>query len=290
MINSQEEKIINANIKNYYHLIDCNTHIFGEPFLDDGYLYYFDGEVVTLISPRLKGEISKKSLNNIIEKIIKKHSPDNLIFWGETPTLEIDKQENYKLYKEIIAPFKKELIFETAKFVPSKKYKYYLNKAEKEKLAINPVKLDYYKSEYTKLLSKTHHKLLDLRSLSYYSIFPNVKRTKFVEIIKDGKIVSVNIILEALPNYVCFSEVGYEDSFSRISGISKSILIRHYLDKAKYISWGGCANEGIYNYKKEILGETPSGFYDNYVWYEFYKNKEADWWLMKMEASRKDKE
>ena len=282
MINAKEEKIINANVCDYYHLIDCNTHIFGEPFLEDNYLYYFDGEVVTIISLRLGKQIDKNSLNSVIKKIIKKHSPQNIIFRGETPTTEIDEQKGYKLSKKDIDLFRRELIFKTADFIPSKKYKYYLNKAEKEKLIINSVKLNYYRSEYTKLLSETHNKLLDIKSLSYYSIFPNLERVKFVEILKDKKIVSINIIIEALPNYVCFAETGFDRTFNRVSGITKAMLIKYYLDKAKYISWGGCANEGIFNYKKEITGKSPLNFYNNYVWYEFYKNKKADWWLMKM--------
>ena len=282
MINAKEEKIINANVCNYYHLIDCNTHIFGEPFLEDNYLYYFDGEVITVISLRLGKQIDKNILNSVIKKIIKKHSPENIILWGETPTTEIDEQEGYKLSQKDIDLFRRELIFKTADFIPSKKYKYYLNKAEKEKLTINSVKSNCYRSEYTKLLSETHNKLLDIKSLSYYSIFPNLEKVRFVEILKDKKIVSINIIIEALPNYICFAETGYDKTFNRISGITKSMLIKYYLDKTNYISWGGCANEGIFNYKKEIIGESPLNFYDNYIWYEFYKDKEAKWWFMKM--------
>ena len=282
MINFKEEKIINANVCDYYHLIDCNTHIFGEPFLEDNYLYYFDGEVVTIVSPRLGKEIDKNSLNNVIKKVIEKHFPQNIIFWGETPTTEIDNQKGYKLSKEIMDSFRRELVFKTADFIQSKKYKYHLNKAEKEKLIINPVKLNYYKSEYTKLLSETHEKLLNAKSLSYYSIFPNMKRVRFVEILKDKKIVSINIMIEAFPNYVCFAETGYDNTFNRISGITGSMLIKYYLDKSKYISWGGCANKGIFKFKKGITGETPLCFYDNYVWYEFYKDKKAEWWFMKM--------
>lgn len=282
MINAKEEKIINANVCNYYHLIDCNTHIFGEPFLEDNYLYYFDGEVITVISLRLGKQIDKNILNSVIKKIIKKHSPENIILWGETPTTEIDEQEGYKLSQKDIDLFRRELIFKTADFIPSKKYKYYLSKAEKEKLTINSVKSNCYRSEYTKLLSETHNKLLDIKSLSYYSIFPNLEKVRFVEILKDKKIVSINIIIEALPNYICFAETGYDKTFNRISGITKSMLIKYYLDKINYISWGGCANEGIFNYKKEIIGESPLNFYDNYIWYEFYKDKEAKWWFMKM--------
>ncbi|MCK5475517.1 MAG: hypothetical protein KAI71_02965 [Candidatus Pacebacteria bacterium] len=282
MIDSEEEKIINANVCNYYHLVDCNTHIFGEPFLEDNYLYYFDGKVITIISLRSEKQMDKDSLNDLIKKIIKKHSPQNIIFWGETPITEIDEQKGYKFSKKDIDLFRRELVFKTADFIPSKKYKYYLNKAEKEKLTINPVKSNYYKSEYTKLLSKTHNNLLDAKSLSYYSIFPNLKGVRFVEIRKGERIVSINIMIEAFPNYLCFAETGYEDSFNRISGITGSMLIKYYLDKAKYISWGGCANEGIFKFKKEITGETPLNFYDNYIWYEFYKDKKADWWFMKM--------
>jgi len=247
-----KKKKINANVCNYYHLIDCNTHMFGEPFLEDNYLYYFDGEVVTVISLRLGKQIDKNNLNSVIKKIIKKHSPRNIIFWGETSTTEIDEQKDYKLNKKTNDLFQRELIFKTTDFIPSKKYKYHLNKAEKEKLIINPIKLNYYKSEYTKLLSETHNNLLDIKSLSYYSILPNMERVRFVEILKDKKIVSINIMIEALPNYVCFAETGYDNTFNRISGITGSMLIKYYLDKAKYISWGGCANKGISNLKKEL--------------------------------------
>jgi hypothetical protein len=283
MINSEEEKIISSNTTNYYHLVNCNTHVFGEPFLEDDFLYYFDGDVVTLLSRRLTGETNKDIINKVIAKIIKKHSPKNLIFWGVTTTLEINEQEDYKLHKKISESYKKEFIFETASFIPSKKYKYCLNIAKRENLKINHVETNYYKHEYTKLISETHLGLLDMRSLSYYSIFPNIKNAKFVEILKGDKLISVNIIIEVLPNYVCFAEIGYDKSFNRASGVSKALLIESYLDKTKYISWGGCNNEGIFKYKKELIGKTPICFdEDDYVWYEFYQNKKAEWWLMKM--------
>jgi hypothetical protein len=58
------------------------------------------------------------------------------------------------------------------------------------------------------------------------------------------------------------------------------LLFEHYKDKTKYISWGGSASEGIYNFKKEFVGKTPFCFYENYEFYQFYKKKKKDWWLL----------
>lgn len=285
MLSKSEEKLINLNVRDYYHVISCNTHLFGEPFLEGGYLYYFDGEIVTLITPMIKGEITSKNLNATVASVIKKRLPQNLIIWGETPTTDIHKQKEYKLHKKDIELWKREIVFKTSNFIPSKKYNQYLRKAASEGLSLKHVKLPYYKADYTKLLMQTHQNLLGLQSLSYYSIFPNVEEANFVEVLKDGKLISVNVIIEVLPNYVCFAEVGYDKSFNRASGLSKAMLFEYYLGKATYISWGGCSNEGIYKYKRELLGKTPVCFYNNFIWDEFYKKEKSKWWLTKMQKS-----
>ena len=284
MLSKDEQKFINKNIVNYYHLTEYNSHFFGEPFFLNSYLYYFDSSVVTLLIPPLGGAIKQQSLNRTVSEIIRRHAPDNLIIWGETPVTAIANQAGYKLKKKRLPLWKRELVFGTDKFKPGKKYKYLLTKAKKNDLKLNFVKALYYKSEYLKLIANTHDHNLDLKSLSYYCLYPYLEKTKFVEVLKDGKIISINVIIEALPNYVCFAEIGYEKEFNRVSGMSKVLLIKYYLKKAKYISWGGCANEGIYNYKREIIGKTPICFYDNYFWYEFYKNRLAEWWLGRMQA------
>ena len=218
-------------------------------------------------------------MNKLISNIVKSYSPENIIFWGETPTLNFHQQKGYKLEKNKLELFKREMVFPVDKFVRSGKYKNYLNKAKKEKLKLKFSSSNQYKSDYLKLLAETHDNMVGVKSISYYSIFPHNDRTRFVEVLKDDKLVSVNIVIEALPNYVCFAEVGYDKKFSRISGISRAMLIEFYLLKTKYISWGGSASEGIFNYKKEILGKTPICFYDNYVQYIFYRKKKMDWWL-----------
>ncbi len=284
MLSSQEEKNVNGNVRDFYHVISCNASIFGEPFLENDYLYYFDGEVATLVSPRIKGDIDKASLNSTIQKIITKHSPVNLIFWGETPTIEIKNQEGYKLKKKITDPYGMEFIFRTTDFIPTSKYRSYLRKAEADGLKLKPVTDPYYKSEHTKLLAETHEKRLGTRSLLYYAIYPLLKDVKFFEVVRDKDVLSINIIIEALPNYVCIGEIGYSKTSKNISGISTAMLIDYYLDKTRYISWGGSANEGIFNFKQELVGKIPLGFYDNRIWFEFYKNQEAKWWISRMKS------
>jgi hypothetical protein len=282
MITSEEKQFIDDNLVNYYHLVDYNSHFFGEPFLSNKYLYYFDGLVATIVPPRLGADMDQKTIDDLIGSIIKLHAPENIIFWGETPVLDFKDQAGYKLNKRNINLYKRELVFKTSDFLSSKKYRHYLNKAKEENLWLKFVKSPYYKSEYMDLLAKTHDKMLDVKSMSYYSIHALAGKTMFVEVLKDEKLVSVNIIIENMPNYVCFAEVGYDESFNRGSGISKAMLIGHYLGKTNYISWGGCASEGIFNYKKEILGDTPICFYDNFIFYTYYKKEILDWWLLRM--------
>jgi len=284
MLNAKEEKLVSKNVKDFYYFISLNASFFGEPFFENGYLYYFDGEVVALISPRVEGEITKANLNSTITKIIKKHSPQNLIFWGETPTKEINTQKGYKLDKRDLDLWKRELIFRTADFKSHKKYRQYLRKFDELGLEINHVKIPYYKAAYTKLIAETHVKNIGTKSLSFYSTYPTAKEVKFIEILKDKKIISINIIADNSPNYVCFAETGWDKDLNRISGIVKAKLIEYYLDKTKLISWGGAANEGIFNYKRELIGkDIPICFYENYIYYEFYKtNKKSGWWLERM--------
>ena len=285
MLTKAEEKFIQENMTNFYHLAGCNTHVFGEPFLINGYVYYFDGAVVTLIVPRLKGEVTKNSLDQVMAEILKKHAPDNLIFWGETPLLDFKQPAGYKLEKEEIDLFKRELVFKTKDFVPSSRFRNYLSRAQRENLKIKAVKSNYYKADYTQLLAETHSGLLGLKSLSYYALFPNLKIIKFFEVYQNKKMVSIIVVLEVLPNYVCFAEIGYDKSFKLISGLVNALLIDYYLKKTNYISWGGCANKGIFNFKKQLTGKTSLGFYDHYVWYDFYKKAPAKWWLMKMQQA-----
>lgn len=282
MLNSKEEKLIRENARNFYHVVSCNAHLFGEPFLENNYLYYFDGSVVTMISPRIKSETDKASINETIENIIAKHSPDNLIFWGETPTLDINNQKGYKVNKRNISVRGNEMVFKSSDFVPTKKYKKYLKKAEKENLLSRQVDLSYYKSEYTKLLADIHPNMLGIKSTSHYAVYPNAKETKFFETLKEGKVVAVHIVIELLPNYVCLGEIGYDKSFKGLCSMADVLVTKHYLDKAKYISWGSSPTEGVYDFKKGFLGEIPICFYNNCVWHEFYKKKKAEWWLQKM--------
>ncbi|NMC36158.1 hypothetical protein GYA49_03880, partial [Candidatus Beckwithbacteria bacterium] len=149
MLSSSEEKFIRNNISNYYQVISCNTHLFGEPFLENNFLYYFDGTVITLISPRMAGETTESAINQTIKKILAKHNPQNLIFWGESPTLTIASVSTYHLDKKVLQSYQRELVFKTSDFVASKKYKSYLHKANQEKLTINPAKISYYKAAYT---------------------------------------------------------------------------------------------------------------------------------------------
>ena len=287
MLNTKEEKLISENVKSFDHLIDCNSHIFGEPFLENDYLYYFDGKIATLITPRIKGVINNANANDTIKKIITKHDPENLLFWGEVPKLEIKKQKGYQLYNEELDQYKKEFVFKTNDFKSNPKYRRYLNMAEREGLTFNFVQLPYYKAEYTDILAKTHDDQIDIRSLSYYSIYPRAKGIKFFEVFKDKKLIAVHIVLEALPYYVCFAEIGYDKSFKNSSGISGTMLMKEYLDKAEYISLGGSANEGIYKYKQELVGDLRGGLEDHYIWCNFYKDKrdkKIRWWLERMKS------
>ena len=60
MLSKKEKQFIDDNISNYYHLIDYNSQFFGEPFLNDNYLFYFDGSIVTIVSPRLEKKMKRK--------------------------------------------------------------------------------------------------------------------------------------------------------------------------------------------------------------------------------------
>lgn len=287
MLNLAEQKRIRENTRNFYHIVRANAHLFGEPFLENDFLYYFDGEVATLVTPRIEGEITTDNINATIAGIVKKLSPQNLIVWGEIPTTDIYEQSGYQLQKSDLALWKREIVFDTSEFVASSKYRSYLRKAKAEGLKLKFVKSPFYKAEYTKLLMETHKNLLGIKSLSYYSIFPNLEDINYVEVIKNGQLVSVNVMVEIDRNYVCLAEVGYDKDFNRSSGLSAALLFEHYLDKAKYISWGGCSNEGIHKFKRELLGKTPVCFYDNYIWYEFYKDERLRWWLERMKKGGK---
>jgi hypothetical protein len=282
MLSPTDNKSITSNVTSYYQLAECNTHMLGEPFLLNNYLYYFDGDIATLISMRLKGKITSQNLNNTIFKIIKKHSPQNLIIWGETPSTNISRQNGYKLSKHNPAVQEKEMVFDTSDFVPSKKYKRYLKRAKEEKLQLKILKPNCYKASYTKLFMETHKNRLSPQEVSYYGMFPHINSVKFMEITKGSELLAVKLITAVDKRYVCLTEVGYNQKFKSSSGLSTALAIDYYLDKTKYLSWGICANKGIYDFKRWLLGKTKLYFYENLIWYEFYKKEKATWWYMKM--------
>lgn len=280
MLTKKEELKIRNNAHNYYHVVECNAHVFGEPFLEDGYLYYYDGFVITIISQRLEGVSDQDNLNGIVAYVAKKHDPENIILWGEMPNVDILNQKGYKLSSEKLEPWRRELVIHANDFQPSKKYKKYLKKAKEENLKLNFVDSKYYKEEHLRLLFNTHkNQSLGIKSLSYYCVYPNLEKTRLVEVLKGDKIVSINIIIDDSPQYVCFAEIGYDSEIKNISGLSKALLFEYYIDKTKFISWGGCANEGIFDFKKEFIGETPFCFYDNYERHQFYKKDKKSWWI-----------
>ncbi len=283
MLTQSDEQAINKNLYNYYHITKCNSQVFGEPFFKNNYIYYYDGFIVTIISQRINEIPDEESLNKLVDFIIKRHRPENIIIWGEMPKLKIKSQKEYLIdYKEY-EPWKRELVIHADKFIQSKKYKRYLKRAKEKGLKLNFADSKYYKHEYLKLLYNTHkNQNLGVKSLSYYCTFPNFEKTKFVEVIKDNKIVSINIIIDYSPRYVCFAEIGYDNKIKNCSGLSKALLFENYLGKTKFISWGGSANEGIFNFKKEFIGNTPFCFYDNYVYIQLYKKEKKSWWIMNL--------
>lgn len=285
MLTKNDENLINKNCHHFYQLVGYNSHVFGEPYLFDGYLYYFDGEVATLITHKAEGLVTEESLNKAIAHIAAKHNPENLMIWGELPELKVKPLKGYKKKERKINPIYKEMVFKTADFKPTKKYRQLLRRAESEGITIKKVEVNYYKHEYTKLLAETHKSMLGPKSLSYYAIYPYKKETKFWEVIKGGKLVAVQLVVEMLPSYMCLAEIGYDKTTPKITGITDALLIDFYKNKVKYISYGGCANEGIFNHKQELIGKIPIGFYENYLWCEFYKRQEAEWWLFRMKKT-----
>jgi hypothetical protein len=281
MLTEKEQEFILKNATNWYHLVDANSHLFGEPFLEDNYVYYFDGFIVTFIPNRLETKADSESINRAIEKIAKKHDPDNLIVWGEVPSKEIDLA-GYKSSKREIPIWKNEMRFRTKNFTRTRAYKKAIKKAKSLRLELKFVRPKFYKSDYTKLLAETHPTMLDLKSASYYSIYPHVPYVRFTEVWKDGKLVSVHILVELLPKYIVLAEIGYNKDFPRISAIDKALLIEHYIDKAEIISLGGCASEGIFEHKKQLIGKIPFYEYPDFVRYEFYKKDPSRWWLERM--------
>jgi hypothetical protein len=281
MLTEKDQDFVLKNATNWFHLIDCNSTFFGEPFLKDGYIYYFDGRVVTLIPERIGKKTDSKSINDVLASISIEKNPERIIVWGETPTKEIDLL-GYKSEKTESPIWKTEMRFHTRDFVPTKSYRYTLNKAKKLGLEIQFVTSRFYKSEYMKLLADTHENLLNLKSLYFYTIYPHIPYVKFAEILKDGEIVSVYILVELLPRYVVIAEVGYNKDIPRISSMGDVLLLEYYRDKSEVISYGGCETKGNFDYKKQYIGEIAYYTYPNLIWYDFYKKSPSLRWLDRM--------
>ena len=85
MLNQKEINEISQGMSSFSHIPELNSPIFGEPFLDNGYIYYFDGLTLTFFPERIGQKTDIESIKKTVIKITNIHQPEEIVIWGETP-------------------------------------------------------------------------------------------------------------------------------------------------------------------------------------------------------------
>ena len=288
MLNQKQINEISQGMSNFFHIPEINSPIFGEPFLDNGYIYYFDGSTLTFITERIKEKTDIESIKKAIIKITALHQPEGIAIWGEVPNYFDIKLKRYETHCNRKIDIRKTEMRFFGDYLLSGKANNAMGKFKKQKMTFKFVKRDFYLSEYLELLSKTHKNKIDSSNiLAYYAVYPLVKKIKFAEVrTKENILAGVIIIYDNSPRYACLAEIGYNKNMQGASAILFSVFLNEYLNKSELVSLGGSETEGIFQHKRQ--------FFKNFEkWYEYpycvlmeYKKKGSQWnddiWIDKM--------
>ena len=289
MLNQKQINKISRGMSSFSHIPEINSPIFGEPFLDNGYIYYFDGLTLTFFPERIGQKTDIESIKKTAIKITDIHQPEGIVIWGEVSDYFEIEFKGYETHCNRKIDMQKTEMRFFNKYLLSGKANNAINKFRKQKMTLKFVKREFYLSEYLNLLTETHKNKIDSSSiiLSYYAIYPLIEKIKFAEVrTKENILVGVIIIYDNSPRYVCLAEIGYDKNIQQASAILFSIFLNEYLNKSEVVSLGGSETEGIFQNKKQ--------FFKNFEkWYEYpydvlmeYKKKGSQWnddiWIDKM--------
>jgi hypothetical protein len=288
MLNQKQINKISQGMSSFSHIPEINSPVFGEPFLDNGYIYYFDGSTLTFFPQRIAQKTDIESIKKTIIKIADIYQPKGIVIWGETPNSFEIKLKGYETHcNRKINMQKTEMRF-FGNYLLSNKANNAMGKFKKQKMTLKFVKREFYLSEYLNLLTETHKNKIDSSNMpAYYAVYPLIKKIKFAELrTKENILAGVMIIYDNSPRYVCLAEIGYNKNIQRASDILFAAFLNEYSNKSEVISLGGSETEGIFRNKKHFFKKFKKWYeYPCYVLIE-YKKKGSQWnddcWIDKM--------
>ena len=166
-----------------------------------------------------------------------------------------------------------------------------LNRARRERYTWDIIELNEYRAEWLELLAETHERKIEkinLRLILWYAMYPLSKKTKVLEVRKDGELVGIQILYDNSPRYVCLAEMGYNKSVKRSAEIVESLAISEYMEKTEILSIGGSPNEGVFRQKIELFKDPEILYADVPYWWVEYRQRGSDWenpwWFERMLA------
>ncbi len=105
VLRNEERRILEENMSSFAHIVELASPVFGEAFLQNGYLYYYDGATVTFLPERIKGEADRESLRETIKQIAEMRRPRDIIVWGHAKDRSAYKIDGYEIYYQKEIPF-----------------------------------------------------------------------------------------------------------------------------------------------------------------------------------------
>ena len=288
MLSQKQINEISQGMSNFSHIPELNSPIFGEPFLDNGYIYYFDGSTLTFFPERIGKKTNIESIKKTIIKIADIHQPEGIVIWGEIPDYFDIKLKGYETCCNKKIDIQKTEMRFFGNYLLSGKANNAMGKFKKQKMTLKFVKREFYLSEYLNLLTETHKNKIDSSNiLAYYAIYPLIEKIKFAEVrTKKNILAGVIIIYDNSPRYVCLAEIGYAKNIQRAGAILFSIFLNKYLNKSEVVSLGGSETEGIFQNKKQFFKNFQEWYRYPYCVLMEYKKKGSQWnddiWIDKM--------
>ncbi len=272
MLTNEEATIVLTKMSEFDHIFEIVSATWGEPFLHENYIYYFDG--FTAYIPRPLGEEDL----TILDYVVRRHNPQRIIITSgkEPPDLpgyerEVWPIEGYRDELRILRP------------QPSKKMKKALNHIEREGIEVIVRSDGYYAADTLKLLVQTHEEFaISWRNTIWYALYPKIERIRLVELRKDGEIIGVQIVYDNRPRYVCFAEMGYRKDVKRASDMVYAAAFSLFGD-VEILSLGGSRTPSIFSYKLEFFKDPALYCCQDYYWTKYTRKGLEDvkpWYVM----------
>ena len=273
MLIPEEEDLLHRKMDEFFHISEIVSTTWGEPFLYNDYVYYFDGFTVYIPHPFGEEDFS------ILDYVVQKHDPDRIIIYSDEEPPELKGYEKEPWHLEA---YKGEFRVRNPKL--SKKARKALNRIEKEGIEVIVRREPYYRADTLKLLVKTHDRFsVSWRNTMWYAFYPKVERVRIVELRKDGEIVGAQIVYDNRPRYVCFAEMGYREDVKRASDMVYGAALNLF-SNTEILSLGGSKTPSIFEHKKEFFKDPELYRFGDYFWTEYIRDslEDVDPWYIRM--------